>query len=117
MQLDVERQDDACVIRVGEARIDAAVATAFKEAVRKAAGDDTPRVVLDLAAVDFLDSSGLGALVAVMKLMGAGRRLELAAAQPNVRRVFDLTRMDRVFTIHATLEDALAQPGPLRGTG
>jgi len=117
MQLDVERQGDACLVRVDEARIDAAIATTFKEAVRKAAGEDVPRVVLDLSAVGFLDSSGLGALVSVMKLLGPGRRLELAGVQPNVRRVFDLTRMDKVFTIHATPGDALAGAGPMQGTG
>lgn len=99
-----------CLIRVDEPRIDAAVALRFKEAVRAAAGEGPGRVVLDLGAVTFLDSSGLGALVGTMKLLGPGRSLELAALQPNVARVLRLTRMDTVFTIHADAAAATGHP-------
>jgi anti-sigma B factor antagonist len=58
--------------------------------------------------VAFLDSSGLGAVVAVKKLMGPDRRLDLACLTPAVDKVFRLTRMDSVFTIHAALPDAAA---------
>ena len=102
MQLTTHNTKSGLVIRVDEARIDAAVAIEFKEAVRNAArcGDDP--VILDLSQVTFLDSSGLGAVVAVMKLLAPARALELAALTPAVTRVFRLTRMDSVFTIHPT---------------
>ncbi len=58
------------------------------------------RVVLDLSSVGFLDSSGLGAVVAVMKALGPVRRLELSGLTPTVEKVFRLTRMDSVFIIH-----------------
>jgi len=108
MNLAVERRGGALVVRVHEARIDAAVAVAFKEAMRGATAGAEPRVVLDLADVGFLDSSGLGAVVSVMKHLGAGRRLELAALTPAVEKVFRLTRMDRVFVIHPAVPDAAA---------
>ena len=108
MDLAVERRGDALVIRVRETRIDAAVAIAFKEAMRAATSGAEPRVVLDLGDVLFLDSSGLGAVVAVMKHLGPGRRLELAALTPAVEKVFRLTRMDSVFIIHAAVPDAEA---------
>jgi anti-sigma B factor antagonist len=63
-------------------------------------------VVLDLGQVTFVDSSGLGAIVAVMKSMGDGRRLDLASLTPDVAKVFRLTRMDTVFLIHADLDRA-----------
>jgi anti-sigma B factor antagonist len=109
MQLSCEDRAEARVIHVGAARVDAAVAIEFKEAVRHAAGGSAERVILDLSEVNFLDSSGLGALVAVMKLIGA-ERLELAGLKPNVERVFRLTRMDSIFTIRPTLASALATP-------
>ncbi|MBK5925926.1 STAS domain-containing protein [Rhodobaculum claviforme] len=106
MDLSVDRRAGALVVRVHEARLDAMVAIAFKEAMRKAtAGADT-RVVLDLGRVTFLDSSGLGAVVSVMKHLGTDRRLELAALTPPVARVFRLTRMDGIFTIHPEVPDA-----------
>ena len=108
MDLDVQRQGGTLVVRVNDTRIDAAVAIAFKEAMRQATAAGDPVVVLDLSAVTFLDSSGLGAVVSVMKHLGAGRRLELAGLTPAVEKVFRLTRMDSVFTIHAQVPDAEA---------
>jgi len=99
------------VLSVDENRIDAAVAIEFKEAVRAAAdGSDGP-VILDLAQVTFLDSSGLGAVVAVMKLLGPLRPLHLAALTPPVAKVLRLTRMDRIFTIHPQPPTALKAAG------
>ena len=90
---------DTLVARVRESRIDAAVAIRFKDRMREVLADPAPRIVLDLGQVEFLDSSGLGAVVAVTKIAGPGRTLELAALTPTVEKVFRLTRMDRVFTI------------------
>jgi anti-sigma B factor antagonist len=110
MQLECQDIPGGRMIRVADARIDAASAIMFKDRLRTAAGDGPGPVVLDLAAVDFLDSSGLGAVVASMKLLGAERPLQLAGLTPAVEKVFRLTRMDSVFVIHAdavTARDAL----------
>ncbi len=95
-------------VQVMEDRIDAASAIQFKERMRDIVQDDAPRIVLDLAQVQFLDSSGLGAIVAVKKLLGPDRTLELAGLTATVEKVFRLTRMDTIFTIHATLDAAVA---------
>lgn len=100
MDISTTRVGPALVIAVMEPRIDAAVAIEFKETVRAAAEDAGNPVILDLSRVTFLDSSGLGAVVAVMKLLGAARPLELAGLTPPVAKVFRLTRMDSVFIIH-----------------
>lgn len=100
MELLSETRGDALHVTVAEARIDSAVAIRFKERMRELAAGGPDRVVLDLSRVEFLDSSGLGAVVAVMKLLEPDRRLELCCLTPTVAKVFRLTRMDRVFTIH-----------------
>ena len=107
MELQVTSQGAAHVVTVSDPRIDAAVAIRFKDGMRAAIPDGATRIVLDLAQVSFIDSSGLGAIVSVMKQLGEGQRLELAAMQPNVDRVFRLTRMDTVFPIHETVGDAV----------
>lgn len=107
MQVEKQVFSDAVLITVGEARIDAAIAIQFKDSVRELASGSPHRVVLDMSAVEFLDSSGLGALVAAMKQLGANRALELAALSKNVKKVFQLTRMDKVFTLHETVSDAI----------
>lgn len=108
MRLNTHKTNAGLVICVDEPRIDAAVAIEFKEAVRSATQGAAGPVILDLSQVTFLDSSGLGAVVAVMKLLAPDRALELAGLTPSVARVFRLTRMDSVFTIH---ERAPGSPG------
>ena len=95
------------VVTVNESRIDAAVALAFKDQMRSQTEDGPDMVVLDLQQVQFVDSSGLGAIVASMKAMGKGRTLALAGLNPTVDKVFRLTRMDSVFRIFGTLDEAL----------
>ncbi|WP_171188660.1 STAS domain-containing protein [Ruegeria sp. HKCCC2117] len=98
------------IITVHSNRIDAAMAIQFKEDMRSETETGANRVVLDLSDVDFIDSSGLGAIVASMKQLGKDRRLDLAGPQPVVEKVFRLTRMDTVFRLFATLDDALSSP-------
>jgi anti-sigma B factor antagonist len=106
MNLDHKVHADALLIAVNETRIDAAVAIQFKEKVRELSADGPKRVVLDMSQVAFLDSSGLGALVAAMKHLGPDRALELAGLTEAVQKVVRLTRMDSVFTVHNSIEDA-----------
>lgn len=111
MDISTSRAGPALVITINDSRVDAAVAIDFKESVRLAAEEQGTPVILDLSQVTFLDSSGLGAVVAVMKLLGAARPLELAGLTPPVAKVFRLTRMNSVFTIHPH------PPGSLQAAG
>lgn len=111
MQLVAEHLGEMLVVRAMDDRIDAACAIQFKDRMREIAQDNSPRVVLDMSRVAFLDSSGLGAVVAVMKALAPDRRLELSGLTVNVQKVFRLTRMDSVFTIHPSVPDSLRQAG------
>jgi anti-sigma B factor antagonist len=106
MNITTETRTGGLLLTVGGSRIDAASAVQFKDEMRRLAGDASGRIVVDMGRVDFIDSSGLGAIVSVMKQLGAERRMDLAALTPNVAKVFRLTRMDTVFVIHASVEDA-----------
>jgi anti-sigma B factor antagonist len=108
MQLQTQTRPRVISVQVMEDRIDAATAIQFKERMRDVTGTGDQRVVLDLARVQFLDSSGLGAIVAVRKLLGPDRVMELSGLTPTVEKVFRLTRMDTIFTIHPSLEVAVA---------
>lgn len=104
MELSTSRHGDMTIVNMTAGRIDAAGAIAFKDAMRTAVAEATDHVVLDLGQVTFVDSSGLGAIVAAMKHMGDGRRLDLAGLTPDVAKVFRLTRMDTVFVIHDDID-------------
>ncbi|SMX38371.1 STAS domain-containing protein [Maliponia aquimaris] len=108
MQLTTHMQSNVEIITVDASRIDAAVAIQFKDRMREVLGGERPRYVLDLHKVDFIDSSGLGAIVAAMKLMPKGGKLELAGLTPAVDKVFRMTRMDSIFAIHQSAESAAA---------
>ena len=108
MQLQTQTRPRILSVLVMNDRIDAASAIQFKEQMRDLTRDAASRVVLDLARVQFLDSSGLGAIVAVKKILAPDRVLELAGLTPTVEKVFRLTRMDSIFTIHPSHEMAVA---------
>lgn len=111
MNLHAKMLADTLLVEVEEDRIDAACAIQFKDRMRELVAQAEGRVLIDMARVRFLDSSGLGAVVAVMKLLGPERRLELAGLTPAVDKVFRLTRMDSVFRIHPDLPAALREAG------
>lgn len=101
MNLTTREDNGRTVILVGEKRVDSVIALRFKDRLREMIGQAQPIVELDLSAVDFIDSSGLGAVIAVRKTLPAGRTLELSGLTSSVARVFRLTRMDMMFTIVA----------------
>lgn len=100
MQVRLGQTGKTLVVTILESRLDAAVAIVFKDIMREVTVEEGTSVVLNLKQVQFLDSSGLGAIVGVMKLLGPSRPLEIAALTPAVRKLFRLTRMDTVFRIH-----------------
>lgn len=104
MDLESRQSGGYHLITVNAPRIDAAQAIAFKDAMRRVTAEGGDHHILDLGQVQFIDSSGLGAIVASLKQMGPGRSLDLACLTPDVAKVFRLTRMDSIFAIHATLE-------------
>lgn len=108
MEVSTETEGRFQVVTVEDSRIDAAVALDFKEAMRHATEEGPETVVLDLGKVGFIDSSGLGAVVATMKHLAPDRILILAGLTPPVSKVFQLTRMDSVFALYPDLNDALA---------
>lgn len=109
MRLLSEERGPVRVIKIEEERIDAANAVQFKEQMRFLVDEGPDRVILDMHDVDSIDSSGLGAIVSVMKYMGADRKLELSCLSEKVETVFNLTRMDAVMTIHETTDVAVEQ--------
>ena len=106
MEMSTSVHNGNLVITVDENRIDAAVAMVFKDMMKDLTSRAHGRVIVDLTAVNFVDSSGLGAVVGSMKQLGRGRRMDLVGLSATVDKVFRMTRMDSVFRIYKTLEEA-----------
>lgn len=81
-------------------------------AVRKALLDHLKKdknLLIDLAAVSYIDSSGIASLVEGLQMARKhGRDLALVAVSQRAHRVLELARLDKVFTLHADLASALA---------
>lgn len=89
-------------------RLDLIAAPELREVVAKSVADGVVKVVVDLSEVDFLDSSGLGALVTGLKATRqAGGNLRIAAAQEQALVVLELTMMQQILQPYATIDAAL----------
>jgi anti-sigma B factor antagonist len=111
MQTTSNQVGDITVVQVDKARIDASNSRDFKAKVVPLV-EAHPKVVIDMSAVEFVDSTGLGALVSCLKAASAsGGDLRLCNISKPVRILFELTRMHRVFNIHNTLDEAVAAFG------
>lgn len=108
MMIDDEDRGGVLVVRIGEKRLDASRAPLFKEEIAARIERGYSQIVLDLSSVEFIDSSGLGAIVSCLKRLGPRGNLSVAGASGAVAKLFALTRMDRVFSLHDTADAAVA---------
>ncbi len=100
--------DDILVIRPMVERIDAENASSFKGWLVDYILQGKQKVALDLSEVDFMDSSGLSALLSTAKTMQSRGRLVLFGVGANVGKLFSITRLDRgVFEIHPDEQSAV----------
>ncbi|MDT3413649.1 STAS domain-containing protein [Kosakonia cowanii] len=107
MNIDSERQPQVTILTPAIRRLDASVSAAFKEAIAREMGDESRALIVDFSKVDFIDSSGLGTLVSLMKMMNGKGEMVLCALNPGIKNMFTLTRMDRIFRISADRAAAL----------
>jgi anti-sigma B factor antagonist len=108
MKLAQRKVGSNIVLEVLENRLGADKAVAFKDAVGRHLAADPVSLVLDLSKVEFIDSSGLGAILSILKRMPKGCELVLCGTTDPVTSMFKLTRLDRVFTMKKTVDEAVS---------
>jgi anti-sigma B factor antagonist len=107
MDFAIQNVDDLVAVIRGEGRLNMVSAPDLRTAVAEAVAAGRPRVVVDLSGVEFMDSSGLGALVGCLKTTRqAGGDLRIAAPSEQVTMVLKLSNLDRILTSYATPTDA-----------
>ena len=107
LQIEVERHAATTLI-VLRGDLDLVSAPSLRDTLVEVI-DDGARIVLDMEAVEFLDSAGLGILVGGLKRARThGGELELVCTGSEVLKPLEIAGLDRTFTIHRAREDALA---------
>lgn len=108
MNYKTETKGDIMVIYVREERLDAHNSDELKAEMQRLFAEGKKNILVDLKDVRFIDSSGLGALVSGFKnAISHQGNLKLSTLQPQVKSMFELTRLHRVFEIFASSSEAL----------
>jgi len=111
MNFDVqtERVDDSTYVIALAGEVDLYTAPEFKQQLLDVIAKGAKDVVVDFTNTTFIDSTALGVLVGgVKRLRTQDGRLSLVCSDRNITKIFEITGLDRVFTIHPTRDEALA---------
>src|ERR1700740_765623 len=118
MNFDIKTEqlsDDAYVISLA-GEVDLYTAPEFKQQLLEAIGQGGKEVIVDFRGTAFIDSTTLGVLVGgVKRLRSNDGQLSLVCSDRNITKIFEITGLDRVFTIYPTREEALANVGAAGG--
>ena len=112
MNFDVktDKVDDGTYVISLAGEVDLYTAPEFKQQLLNVIGEGGKDVVVDFSDTTFIDSTTLGVLVGgVKRLRAQDGRLSLVCSDRNITKIFEITGLDRVFTIYPTRDEALAK--------
>jgi anti-sigma B factor antagonist len=106
-RIDDESTRETGVVLVLHGDLDLHVAPELQDRLTAEIEEGAKLIVLDLSAVTFIDSMALGVLLgAVNRLRPSGGRLRLVVPNPELRRIFEISLLDQVFTLYSTRDEA-----------
>jgi anti-sigma B factor antagonist len=107
MNLAVRDEREVSVVTLSSA-LDFYYSPVFKKEMAGMIEEGRPNVVLDMSTVNFVDSSGLGALLAILRQANRVRGdVKLVGLRPNVKAVMELTRLDKMFDVFPDVRAAV----------
>jgi anti-sigma B factor antagonist len=93
-------------------KIDAYQAIKLKDALNEVIDNGSKKIIVNLAQVNFLDSTTLGTLISALKrVKTTGGEICVTCLQPSVKEIFQLTRLDKVFQIFTNDDEAMKNLG------
>ncbi|MEO8106820.1 MAG: STAS domain-containing protein [Actinomycetes bacterium] len=107
LHTDVRSVDSVSIVEVS-GDVDVWTAESLRGALQRAQALGNPHTVVDLSNVPFVDSTGIGVLVGALKrTKEAGGSLHLVVVSPGIHKVLAITRLDQVFILHESRDEAL----------
>lgn len=107
MKVLTETKNDVLIITPQERHLDSSISSEFREKIRDLVQQGNTRIIINLSAVDFIDSSGLGVLVLGHKEVRKKGELKIAAANAQINNLMSLVRLDQVLNIYSNEQEAL----------
>jgi anti-sigma B factor antagonist len=108
LEVDESRRPYTVLAVKGE--VDVYTAPRLREKLVELVSQGKHQIIVDLEGVDFLDSTGLGVLVGGLKrLRSHDGELTLVCTHQRILKVFEITGLTKVFAIHSTVDEAVAQ--------
>jgi anti-sigma B factor antagonist len=107
MILSHERVGDFVILHVGESRVDATNSSELQKYVSSLVDKGDGKFVLDLSSVLFMDSCGLAGLIPIANVLPEDGRLLIAGLHHKVEQIFRLTKLNTIFNIYPSVDDAL----------
>ncbi|MCP4291687.1 MAG: STAS domain-containing protein [bacterium] len=107
MKCKILPQAETTIVVVGRSRLDASVASDFKGELAALIKEGAQNLIIDLNAVEFIDSTGIGSLVSGLKSMPSGGGLVLCNVKQRVMDLLELTWLDKVLDVYPDQETAL----------
>ena len=107
MEITIQSIDNICIIGIS-GRIDSTTSKNVEKALNNVIDQDQAKVIVDLAGVDYISAMGLRVMLAALKKHRQKQgELKLAALQPFVKDVFEVTGFNKLFSIHVNREEAV----------
>jgi len=105
--LGIDTKNGVCVVRLG-GELDLYNSQTVRQALMEVCADGPERVVVDLGEVEFIDSTALGVLIEARAKLANRAAFMLAAPRLETRRALEISGLDRHFSVHDTVADALS---------
>ncbi len=108
MEIQKRKEGDVTILTL-DGRLDLTSASSLKEASKDILENDSKKMILNLDRVDFINSSGLGALVSILKeVRNSQGSMRLSNLAPYVKEIFDITQLTNIFDIFSDEKQALS---------
>ncbi len=108
MEIQKRKEGDVTILSL-DGRLDLTSASSLKDASKDILENDSKKMILNLDGVDFINSSGLGALVSILKEVRSSQgSMRLSNLAPYVKEIFDITQLTNIFDIFSDEKQALS---------